>query len=172
MFRSYFVACLLLSVLVVFGGCSKKIAPEMEPVQEPVTMEIEHQKTVEAVIENQSVTPVSVEIQPTPVLKTVLFEYDSSALTASAQQLLKSNAESLAGNVEMKVSIEGHCDERGSDEYNLALGERRALATKRYLIKLGIDSERLTIISYGEEQPVNAGHNEMAWKQNRRVDFK
>ena len=172
MFRSYFVTCLLISVLVVFSGCAKKVVPEMAPVPEPVAIETENQKTVEAVIEEQSVAPVSVEIQLSPVLKTVLFEYDSSTLTASAQHLLKGNAESLSKNAEMKVSIEGHCDERGSDEYNLALGERRALAAKKYLIKLGIDSERLTIISYGEERPVSAGHNEMAWKQNRRVDFK
>lgn len=172
MFRSYLIASLLLSVLLVFGGCAKKIVPEIEPAPEPVVTDTVIQKPAADVIESQPVAPVTVEMLLMPVLETILFEYDSYVLTASAQQLLKNNAESLTGNSEIKLVVEGHCDERGSDEYNLALGERRALATKSYLIELGVSPERLTIISYGEENPVNTGHDETAWKQNRRVEFK
>jgi peptidoglycan-associated lipoprotein len=75
-------------------------------------------------------------------------------------------------NPGVKIALEGHCDERGSDEYNLALGERRALAIKNYLAQNGVASEHFSIISYGEEKPVRVGHDEAAWQLNRRVEFK
>jgi peptidoglycan-associated lipoprotein len=105
-------------------------------------------------------------------LATILFEFDSHRLTTDSQQLLKNNAEQLLENTEARATIEGHCDERGSDGYNLALGERRAVAAKNYLAGLGISPERLAVISYGEERPASSGHTEIDWQQNRRVEFK
>jgi peptidoglycan-associated lipoprotein len=104
-------------------------------------------------------------------LKSVYFQYDSTILTAEARQALEDNAAWLKSNPEVKVTIEGHCDERGSDEYNFALGENRAVAVKNYLSGLGVAADRLATISYGEERPATEGHDETAWTQNRRTEF-
>ncbi len=105
------------------------------------------------------------------VLRTINFEFDKSALTDQAINALKGNAEWLQANSEAEVLIEGHADERGTDEYNLALGERRAMSVRRYLIALGIDPVRLYTISFGEERPLTPGHDEPAWAKNRRAQF-
>lgn len=176
MYRSYLIATLFLSLLLVFGGCAKKAVNEVETTPVPAVVETASEPPkVVTVTKVEPVVAPSVEELLTLVdksLKTVLFEYDSYVLTASAQQLLENNAEKLMGTPEAITTIEGHCDERGSDEYNLALGERRALATKNYLAKLGVVPESLAIISYGEERPASAGHDEMAWEKNRRVEFR
>ena len=101
----------------------------------------------------------------------VLFDYDSSVLTPMAQERVQSKAAYLKVYPNVKVIIEGHCDERGTPEYNLALGERRAEATKAFLVDLGVSPSRLTTISYGEERPFGMGHDESAWSQNRRAHF-
>ena len=101
----------------------------------------------------------------------VLFEYDRSILTPEAQKRLSRKAVYLKENPEVKVIIEGHCDERGTNEYNLALGERRASATRDFLVDLGIPAARLTTISYGEERPFTEGNHEQAWALNRRAHF-
>jgi peptidoglycan-associated lipoprotein len=99
------------------------------------------------------------------------FEFDSATLTAEAQEILRQKAEWLQNNPQVAATIEGHCDERGTNAYNLALGERRAESAKTFLKNLGIASSRLTTISYGEERPVDPGHNEEAWSKNRRGHF-
>ena len=102
----------------------------------------------------------------------VLFEFDSASLTVEAQEILRAKAEWLRDNPGARVVIEGHCDERGTNEYNLALGDRRAYSAKAFLTDLGIDNARLTTISYGEEQPIVTGSNEDSWAKNRRAHFK
>jgi peptidoglycan-associated lipoprotein len=99
------------------------------------------------------------------------FEFDSSILTPEAQLILKKKAEWLQNNPESMSTIEGHCDERGTSEYNLALGDRRATSAKNFLVDLGISASRLTTISYGEERPVDPGKSEDAWAKNRRCHF-
>lgn len=101
----------------------------------------------------------------------VFFDYDKYDLRSDARQLLQDNARYLKENSGFSVLLEGHCDERGTNEYNLALGERRADAVRSYLIDLGVDGSRLSTISYGEEKPFALGHTENAWSQNRRVHF-
>jgi peptidoglycan-associated lipoprotein len=101
----------------------------------------------------------------------IYFEFDSSALLSTAQDVLKRKAQWLRNNPEAYVVIEGHCDERGTNEYNLALGDRRASSAKTFLVDLGIRASRLRTISYGEERPVDPGHNEEAWAKNRRAHF-
>ena len=101
----------------------------------------------------------------------VYFEFDSSALLPAGQDLLKQKADYLRAMPGLNVSIEGHCDERGTDAYNMALGERRAESAKAFLVNLGISASRLNTISYGEERPVDFGHNEEAWAKNRRAHF-
>lgn len=98
---------------------------------------------------------------------TVHFDYDSSELTAAARSTLEKQAEWMGAN-NLTISVEGHADERGTREYNLALGERRAVAVKNYLVALGVSSNRLETISYGKERPVAVGNDESAWGQNRR----
>jgi len=99
------------------------------------------------------------------------FEFDSSTLTPEAQLILKKKAEWLQNNPESMSTIEGHCDDRGTSEYNLALGDKRATSAKNFLVDLGISASRLTTISYGEERPVDPGQNEEAWAKNRRCHF-
>lgn len=103
-------------------------------------------------------------------LKTVYFDYDSSSLRADAKETLRSNADWMKRNPDTKIILEGHCDERGTNEYNMALGERRARAAYNYLVSLGVSTAQVTTISYGEERPADAGHSEEAWAKNRRVE--
>ena len=104
-------------------------------------------------------------------LKTIHFDFDSYALRQGDRDILYSNAEYLLKKYKDKVKLEGHCDERGSDEYNLALGENRAKAALNYLLTLGVPADQLSIVSYGKERPVDNGHDEEAWAKNRRVEF-
>ena len=101
----------------------------------------------------------------------VHFEFDSSALDRESRALIEAHATYLATNPDVLLGLEGHADERGTREYNLALGERRGQAVRRMMRLLGVDSRRLTAISYGEENPVATGHDESAWRLNRRVEF-
>ncbi len=102
---------------------------------------------------------------------TVFFGFDDYTLNAEAQGTLNTLSEKLKAKAGLVVQIEGHCDERGSIEYNLALGDRRAQSVKNYLTQLGVDASRLTTISYGEERPAADGHSEDAWAKNRRAEF-
>ena len=99
------------------------------------------------------------------------FAYDSSELTPEARMLLKEKAEWLISHTYAAITIEGHCDERGTTEYNLALGEKRALTAKQYLVDLGISANRMRTISYGEEKPLVEGNDEGVWAKNRRAHF-
>ena len=101
----------------------------------------------------------------------ILFEFDSAKLSDEAQQILRIKAEWLRKNPRAQVIIEGHCDERGTNEYNLALGDRRAFSAKAFLVDLGINESRLTTVSYGEERPLDPGATEDAWAKNRRAHF-
>ena len=101
----------------------------------------------------------------------VHFAFDSSLLDIDAERILEQKAAWLQDNGDATVQIEGHCDERGTSAYNLALGERRANSVQEYLTVLGVDPSRLSTISYGEEQPLDPGHDEAAWSRNRRAHF-
>ena len=131
----------------------------------------------EAVVEEKE--EVAEEKDEAPVYKTpftvmqedVYFEFDKSTLTPAAQDNLLRKAEWLRENPDATATVEGHCDERGTNEYNLALGDRRAQSAKAFLTDLGIDPSRLSTISYGEERPVDPRSNEEAWAKNRRAHF-
>jgi len=178
------------------GGCAKKeIVKAEEPVQavqkapvappapaapEAKPAEVTPEQKAEPLPETPSKEAVvqpetSKEAVQAPELQTELqkiyFNFDSSDLSQESRGILSKNAEVLTKNTSIKIRIEGNCDERGSDEYNMALGERRAKAAKDYLVNLGVQSDRLSVISYGEEKPVDPGHDEAAWAKNRRDDF-
>jgi peptidoglycan-associated lipoprotein len=104
-------------------------------------------------------------------LKPVFFQYDSDTLDDEARKVLTENAAVLKSNGTWTITVEGHCDERGTAEYNLALGDRRALAARDYLVSLGVAPDRLSTVSYGKEFPFDAGHTESSWLQNRRAHF-
>lgn len=136
---------------------------EDAPVEEPVEPE--------AIVE-----PVEPPVEPEPEVQaftpeTVFFAFDDYTLSMEAQDRLNALANHLKTDTAAVVQIEGHCDERGSIEYNLALGERRAQSVKNFLVNLGVEDARLTTISYGEERPTTEGHDESAWSQNRRATF-
>lgn len=109
------------------------------------------------------------EVFESKLLKDIRFDYDKYDIRRVDEGILRENAAFLKKNPKMKIQIEGHCDERGTVEYNLALGERRANNTKRYLVSLGITSDRISMISFGKERPLDPGHNEEAWAKNRRA---
>ena len=118
--------------------------------------------------ESASITPGSQEDLIVNVGDRVFFNYDSSDLDSDAQELLQDQVAWLKQYSDVSVIVEGHCDERGTREYNLALGEKRAQSVKNYLISLGISSDRISTISYGKERPAVVGSNDGAWAQNRR----
>ncbi len=177
-------------VTLVAFGCAKKPMPEAAPpaaapvaVVAPSTTQTTPTTQMPAqeinTVSSQAVSDQSAADQAaaanngsSPGLKTIFFDYNQYLLTPAAREALAANSAFLKTNPGLQVRIEGYCDERGSDEYNLALGERRALATQKYLASLGVPKEQLTTISYGEEMPLDPGHTEEAWAKNRRAQFK
>jgi len=187
--RTRWAVLAAVAVLVVVGlvACGKKVPPVARPIPPPppVTTEEEPAKPPAPPVPVKE-APVAT---PTPVkedtmssrslddlnrdspLKPVYFEYDKAELTPDAQKALDGNAEIMKKYASWVVTIEGHCDERGTAEYNLALGERRAVAARSYLVSLGIAADRLKTVSYGKEFPFDPGHDEAAWGKNRRGHF-
>lgn len=176
-FTRQIVPFLLFLAVLAATGCASKTATEQDFGPRPA----DQGSAVTDV--SQQPKPLGVESQPIqsgPVadhravagLERIHFAYNQFTLEDQARMTLEKNAVYLRNNPALKVVIEGHCDDRGSDEYNLALGERRAVAARNYLVSLGIAAERLSIISYGEEQPLMAAANEEAWAKNRRAEFK
>ena len=173
---------LMIFLLLSMAGCDSCRKPvEETPEPPPVVETPEPEVVVEKEPEPEPV-PVTIEREaPAPptaqmlndmgVLQTVYFGFDSSTLNDQARAQLRANADWLKANPGHVVVLGGHCDERGTKEYNLALGERRASAARDYLASLGVDISGLRVISYGEEDPADAGHNEDAWAKNRRCMF-
>ncbi len=155
-----------LAALMVLPACSKKEAP---PVQEEVKPAEEVPPPPPPPVEEEKPAPVEEEELEPLVLEDVFFDFDKYNIKSEYQKVLETNAELLMSRPEASLVIEGHCDERGTAEYNLALGEKRAKAVMDYLIAYGIPAERLSIISYGEERPFSYGHDEKAWALNRRA---
>ena len=111
------------------------------------------------------------DVKTEAVLKDIHFDFDKFSLKPEDREILKGHADWLLGHRDYLVTIEGHCDERGTTEYNLALGERRAGEAKRFLVDLGVAEARINTISYGKERPLDTGHDEEAWAKNRRAHF-
>jgi len=104
-------------------------------------------------------------------LKPVYFDFDKSYIRDDAKAAMKANADWLKVNAKVKIKIAGNCDERGTKEYNQALGQRRSVSAKKYLVDMGVSSKRISLISYGKEKPICTEHNEDCWQKNRRDDF-
>ena len=162
MLRSLVVPLVVVLAVFLSGCCApKKKAVKATPAPRPVAQ-----------------APVVKEAPPPPpaakpvALPIIYFDFDKSNLKPPAVAKLDKVAAFMSKNADANIRIEGHCDERGTSEYNLALGDRRANSAKKYLVDLGISAERLSTISYGEEKPADPGHNEAAWAKNRRDEFK
>ena len=145
--------------------------PEEEPEQEILAAEKHsvEKEIIEEELLKKKYTGIEGEFYELPTLQDVSFAFDKYDLTSQSCKILADNLDLLKQIPNVKIQIEGHCDERGSDEYNLVLGERRANAAKNYLISLNFLRKNISTISYGEEMPVDTGHNEEAWSKNRRV---
>jgi peptidoglycan-associated lipoprotein len=195
--KSITIIILFLSIGLILTGCPKKTVVKEEPsakkAEELAAVERERAAKPEAEralkekelrekeeaakreFEKSLVakkTPgIEGEVFESALLKDIHFDFDKYDIRPGDTEILKANAAVLMKNPRVKLQIEGHCDERGTNEYNLALGERRANSTKKYLISLGISQDRLSTISYGEEKPLDPGHNEEAWAKNRRSHF-
>lgn len=152
------------------AGCAKKpVAPEVSSaIEQPPEEVIPAPDMAVAEAPMEKIVP---QPEAEPELQRIHFDFDQYTLTPQARDILAETAAYLNSHPETKVTIEGYCDERGSDEYNLALGERRALAAKSYLVSLGVAPENLNTITYGEENPFASGHDEEAWAKSRRAEF-
>jgi len=188
------VSLFVLAGLVVLAGCSasnKTAQPDIQPSQiavsgaEPTVIDLSDSRLADALREGDIPAesradlpwlpkrpPLGMEFSETSDLQTVYFEFDKYSLTTKARETLQRNAEWLKQHPGISVQIEGHCDERGTLEYNQVLGENRAVNTKKYLMSLGVGPDRIYTISYGETQPLNAEHTEDTWAKNRRAVFK
>jgi len=171
----------VVALLFVATGCAKKPAVEATSVPaQPAQVVVE--QPVRAVQESavtdtrraMTAEEAAAEARRAAAagLQRIHFDFDRSDLTEEAKQILVNNAGLLRAAPQVNVLIEGHTDERGSDEYNLALGERRAISARNFLVSLGVAADRLRIISYGEEMPIALERNEEAWAKNRRAEFK
>ncbi|HEX9699280.1 MAG TPA: peptidoglycan-associated lipoprotein Pal [Acidobacteriota bacterium] len=173
------VAAVLLIAAGMLSACSSQEPPAAEPVAAaPVERPVQQappQEVPEA--EDWDTNPPATgvltleDINRQGILKAIYFYYDSADIRPDQRATLQANAQFLRENAQVRVLVAGHCDERGTREYNMALGERRAAATMQYLVSLGVPRERIEIISYGEEQPAVPGSSESAWSQNRRAQF-
>jgi len=164
--KKWIVLALLFVVpgLMVTVSCQKKV---IDATPKPM---VEEKPKEEAPVQQPVVVPPPAP-DMTVMQEDVYFEFDKSSLTAAAQDNLLRKAEWLRQNPDATITIEGNCDERGTNEYNLALGDRRAESAKAFLVDLGINPARISTISYGEERPVDPRHNEEAWAKNRRDHF-
>jgi|SRR5690349_12445617 len=161
---------LLPAVIGLVTGCAHH--PKTEPT--PTTTPVPAPTTTQTA---PAPAPTTTETAPAPSgftsddLQPVFFDFDSATLTDQGKSTLDRDAKALREHANAKVTIEGHCDERGTAEYNQALGERRAQAARDYLVAAGITAARLDVISYGKERPFDPGHDESAWAKNRRAHF-
>lgn len=199
--KGFIVIVLILCVGLLLAGCPKKTVVKEEPstkkAEEAIAereraarleaekearekelariREEEAKKAKEKEFERSLVAKkeagIAGEVFESKLLKDIHFDFDKYDIRPGDAEILKENAALLMKYPKVKIQVEGHCDERGTNEYNLALGERRANSAKRYLTSLGISSGRISTISYGEEKPLDPGHNEEAWAKNRRGHF-
>ena len=153
----------ILSLLLIVFGCSttKKINNSEKPSEEKYSKDNELSFSLNSDSDSKKAGK----------LQSIYFAYSSSGIDAANESILLSNAEFLRKNPNLKIQIEGHCDERGSVQFNLALGERRAKEVESFFFGQGISADRMSVISLGKERPYSFGHDEDSWKQNRRANF-
>jgi len=166
--RKYWVILAMLFVvpgLMLTASCAKKVVKPEAAVSKAV--EVEKKAPPAPTVDNSAALAAREKFMK----QDVNYAFDSAVLDATAQAILKDKAGWLKQNADVATTIEGHCDERGTVAYNVALGERRAEAAKAFLVNLGVPAAKMTTISFGKEKPLDPGHNEQAWAKNRRAHF-
>jgi len=179
--RALLLGGLCLALAVGAPACKKKKVAEPPPTPAPIATPrptpaptpkpVEVQEPFR---EEKPAPPIELsadDIKNRGLLQSVYFDLDKHDLSDATRATLRANAEWLKGNTKWKVVIEGHCDDRGTTEYNLELGGRRARAVREFLVSLGVADARMRTVSFGEERPADAGHSESAWSKNRRAEF-
>lgn len=162
--RELFFAVILMIGVLALWGCPKKAEMSAVPEEQPAQAQVE-QKAPEKEEAKERAAAAGEELQP------IYFDFDKSFVRDDARSVMKANADWLKANPKAKVKIEGNCDERGTIEYNQALGQRRAASAKKYLTDMGISANRISLISYGKEKPVCKQSSEDCWQKNRRDDL-
>ncbi len=167
------ILVLSLLVLALLAGCAKKQPPSSTPSEggTPAPSGATPSWTPEKATPSLEVETSADLFNKQGVLKRIHFETDKWEIVPEDRQILKENAAWILAHPQFKVTVEGHCDERNTEAYNLALGERRANAAKEYLVGLGVPASKVQTVSYGKARPVAACHDESCWKQNRRDEF-
>ncbi len=166
-----FLNSILVLLMVVFlFSCAKKqiVKPEISEQKgtEEKKIEIEEPKTLVQESDNRGIN-----YEKSVAMDTIYFDYDKYNVREDSKKILEKNIEYLKANESIYVQLQGHCDERGTTGYNIALGQKRATSVRNYLIFMGIDGERISTLSYGEEMPVCFEHSEECWARNRRAEF-
>ncbi len=172
--KKWMLILVALSLVLMFTACGKK-AVKVEPVQEPVVEKVDEpvaqvEKPVlseEELFQQKSLE----ELNRDQILKRINFDFDMYAIREDMKPIIQANANWLLKFPSVEVLIEGHCDEKGTIEYNIALGEKRAEAAKNYLVSLGLNAAKVKIISYGKSKPLVQGVDEASYFQNRRAEF-
>jgi len=164
-----------LPAMLLMTSCAQKTTVQSQSVQ-TTQAEVAEGPTLEEksdeVFEIPDETVAAPEANETEfVSENIRFAFDSFQLSAQSRRILNSNVEYLNTNPRITVTVEGYCDERGTDAYNLALGERRAKSVKDFLVNMGVEADRLNTVSYGEERPIAFDHEEASWAKNRRVQL-
>ena len=176
---------LVIPALLLTASCAKRTVTSEAPVtqitddeaarlaaEKAKQEELERQRAIEeAKLRDDAATKAQMSEKKQFINEDIYFDFDSASLSPSSVSVLRKKADYLRRNQTASIIIEGHCDDRGTSEYNLALGDRRAESAKAYLLNAGISGNRLKTISYGEERPADTGNNESAWARNRRAHF-
>jgi peptidoglycan-associated lipoprotein len=182
------MVCVIMSLMLVVSCGKKKVetaaapaatdtATDVKPADDAANAATDTDKVEDTAVmaaddnAGKKETDGAAAVAETVGVSDIYFDYDSSDILSSETAALEAKAQWLKANPNAKTTIEGHCDERGTSEYNLALGDRRAARTKSFLEKLGISGSRMETVSYGEEKPAVVGHTEDAWSKNRRAHF-
>ncbi len=178
--KSFIITILILCIALIMTGCPKKTVVKEEPsVKKEDTAKADAERKAKEADKAKGEFDKTLVAKKTPgiegevfessLLKDVHFDFDKYDIRPAEAAVLKENAVLLKKYPKVKIQVEGHCDERGTVEYNLALGERRANSTRNYLVSIGVSPERVSTISYGKERPLDSAHNEAAWTKNRRA---
>ena len=181
-FRLLVIGSIVSSFSIMSGGCAKQMAKtdaekEMAPSETAKAEEQYGGMGTEEPLDSKDLAMRMeaegeiLEGRTTGPMLPIYFDFDKSSIKVDQRDRIKMNGEFLLQRPALRIRIEGNCDERGTNEYNMALGERRAMSAKKFLMNMGVAENRLKTISYGEERPLNRGHDEFAWSQNRRDDF-
>ncbi len=172
--KKFLVIVLALSVMLLLSACSKKAAqvepmqgPAVETVDEPVAQVEKPVLSEEELFQQKSLE----ELNKDQILKMIHFDFDKYSIREDMKSVMQANADWLLKFPSVEVLVEGHCDERGTIEYNIALGEKRAEAARNYLVSLGLNAAKVKIISYGKSKPLVTGVDEATYFQNRRAEF-